>query len=222
MTATALPVTIDVFSDVVCPWCFIGKRRLEKAIALKSEIPVEVRYQPYFLNPWIPREGISRDEYLTTKFGSPQKYEQIAQRVTEAAKADELIYNIGALKRQPNTIDCQRLIQWAQSVGRGPQMAQRLMELYFTDGGDLTNRDVLIRAAEDCGLDANQVRDKLATDQDIEEITKAAEAASNSGIQGVPFFIIGGKFGVSGAQSPEHLAAAIEQAAREAPEAAAE
>jgi predicted DsbA family dithiol-disulfide isomerase len=222
MTSTNTPVTIDVFSDVVCPWCFIGKRRLEKAIALKPDIPIEVRYQPYFLNPWVPRAGISRDEYLTTKFGSPQKYEQIAQRVVVAAQADGLTYNIGALKRQPNTIDCHRLIQWAQSVGRGAQMKQRLMELYFTDGGDLSDREVLVKAADDCGLDANQVREMLATDQDVEEITRAAEAASNSGIQGVPFFIIGGKFGVSGAQSPEHLAAAIEQAAREAPEAAAE
>jgi predicted DsbA family dithiol-disulfide isomerase len=222
MTATDTPVTIDVFSDVVCPWCFIGKRRLEKAIALKPEIPVEVRYQPYFLNPWVPREGIGRDEYLTTKFGSPQKYEQIAQRVVVAAQAEGLTYNVGALKRQPNTIDCHRLILWAQSVGRGPQMKQRLMELYFTDGGDLSDREVLVKAADDCGLDANRVREMLATDQDVEEITKAAEAASNSGIQGVPFFIIGGKFGVSGAQSPEHLAAAIEQAARQAPEAAAE
>lgn len=221
-TASQTPVTIDVFSDVVCPWCFIGKRRLEKAIALKPEIPVEVRYQPYFLNPWVPREGISRDEYLTTKFGSPAQYEQIAQRVVVAAAADGLTYNIDALKRQPNTIDCHRLIQWAQLVGRGPQMKQRLMELYFTDGGDLSDPEVLVKAADDCGLDANQVREMLATDQDVEEITKAAEAASNAGIQGVPFFIIGGKFGVSGAQSPEHLAAAIEQAAREAPEAAAE
>ncbi len=139
-----------------------------------------------------------------------------------AAQADGLTYNIGALKRQPNTIDCHRLIQWAQSIGRGQQMKQRLMELYFTEGGDLTDREVLVQAAADSGLDPEQVRELLATDQDVEDITKAAEAASNSGIQGVPFFIIGGKFGVSGAQSPEHLAGAIEQAAREAPEAAAE
>jgi predicted DsbA family dithiol-disulfide isomerase len=222
MTATDKAITIDVFSDVVCPWCFIGKRRLEKALALKSEIPVEVRYQPYFLNPWIPRDGISRGEYLTTKFGSPAKYEQIAQRVAAAAQAEGLTYNIGSLKRQPNTIDAHRLIQWAQSIGRGAQMKQRLMELYFTEGGDLTDPEVLIKAAADSGLDPDEVRKLLATDQDVEEISKAAEAASNAGIQGVPFFIIGGKFGVSGAQSPEHLAAAIEQAAREVPEAAAE
>jgi predicted DsbA family dithiol-disulfide isomerase len=208
-------VTVDVFSDVVCPWCFIGKRRLEKAIALHPEIAVEVRYQPYFLNPWVPREGISRDEYLTTKFGSPDRYTQIAQRVAAAAKSEGLTYNVTSLARQPNTIDCHRLIQWAQSDGKGPQMKQRLMELYFTEGADLSDRDVLVKAASDCGLDADEVRAALATEADVAEITQAAESAQASGIQGVPFFIIGGKYGVSGAQSPEQLAAAIEQAARE-------
>jgi predicted DsbA family dithiol-disulfide isomerase len=208
-------VTVDVFSDVVCPWCFIGKSRLEKAIALTPEIPVEVRYQPYFLNPWVPRAGISRDEYLTQKFGSPANYEQIAQRVALAAKAEGLTYNVGALARQPNTIDCHRLIQWAQAAGRGPQMKQRLMELYFTDGGDLSDREVLVQAATDCGMNAEQVRELLATDQDVEEISKAAEAASNAGIQGVPFFIISGKYGLAGAQAPEQLAAALEPFAHE-------
>ncbi len=176
---------------------------------------MEVRYQPYFLNPWVPREGISRDEYLTTKFGSPDRYTQIAQRVAAAAKDEGLTYNVGGLARQPNTIDCHRLIQWAQSIGHGPQLKQRLMELYVTDGGDFTDREVLVKAASECGLDADEVRAALATEADVAEITKAAEAAQKSGIEGVPFFIIGGKYAVSGAQSPEHLAAAIEQAARE-------
>ena len=215
MSATDKTVTIDVFSDVVCPWCFIGKRRLEKAIALKPEIPVEVRYQPYFLNPWVPRDGISRDEYLTTKFGSPAKYEQIAQRVAAAAQADGLTYNVGSLKRQPNTIDCQRLIQWAQSVGRGAQMKQRLMELYFTEGGDLTDREVLAKAAADCGLDADLVRRQLAGEDDVERVSREAESAKESGIEGVPCFIFGGLVAVSGAQAPEHLAQAIERAADE-------
>lgn len=217
MTASNRPpaVTIDVFSDVVCPWCFIGKRRLEKAIALHPEIPVEVRYQPYFLNPWVPREGMSRDEYLTTKFGSPDRYTQIAQRVAAAASSEGLTYNVAGLARQPNTIDCHRLIQWAQAVGKGPQMKQRLMELYFTEGADLSDREVLVRAAADCGMPAGEVRGALSSDADVAEITKAAEAAQEAGIQGVPFFIIGGKYAVSGAQSPEHLAAAIEEAAKQ-------
>ena len=157
---SALP--IDMVSDVVCPWCFIGKRRLEKAIALAPDIPVEVRFRPYFLNPWVPREGISREEYLTTKFGSPERYRDIAQRVAQAAAAEGLTYALDSIKRQPNTLDCHRLILWAGEIGNAARMKQRLMDLYFTEGGDLTDRDVLVEAAADCGLDADLVRQRLA------------------------------------------------------------
>jgi predicted DsbA family dithiol-disulfide isomerase len=126
-----MTLPIDMISDVVCPWCFIGKRRLEKAIALKPEIPVELHFRPYFLNPWIPREGISREEYLTTKFGSPERYRGIAQRVAEAAAAEGLAYEIDGIKRQPNTLDCHRLILWAGQAGHAARMKQRLMDLYF-------------------------------------------------------------------------------------------
>src|SRR4029453_3876261 len=96
---SALP--IDMVSDVVCPWCFIGKRRLEKAIALRPDIAVEVRFRPYFLNPWVPREGMHREDYLTTKFGSPERYLAIAQRVAQAAAAEGLTYNLDKIKPQP-------------------------------------------------------------------------------------------------------------------------
>src|SRR5215831_4303291 len=153
---SALP--IDMVSDVVCPWCFIGKRRLEKAIALQPDIAVEVRFRPYFLNPWVPREGISREEYLTTKFGSPERYRSIARRVAEAAAAEGLTYAVDGIKRQPNTLDCHRLILWAGETGNAARMKQRLMELYFTEGGDLTDREVLVAAAAACGLDAEHTR----------------------------------------------------------------
>src|SRR5262249_3195335 len=128
------PLTIDVVSDVVCPWCFIGKRRLEKALALKPDIPVEVRFHPYFLNPGVPREGMTREQYLTTKFGSVEHYNGIAQRVAAAAAAEGLTYAVDKMARQPNTLDSHRLILWAQAAGRAPQMKQRLMDLYFTEG----------------------------------------------------------------------------------------
>src|SRR4051812_33349806 len=208
------PLTIDVFSDVVCPWCFIGKRRLEKAIAM-TDVPVAIRYNPYFLNDWIPREGIARDEYLTAKFGSPQRYEQIAQRVVVTASQEGLTYNPGSLKRQPNTIDCHRLIMWAGQVGKGPQMKQRLMDLYFTEGGDLTDTETLVKAAADVGLDPNEVRPLLASDTDVALVSEAAEKAKEAGIQGVPFFIFGGLLAVSGAQAAEELAKVIERAAAE-------
>ena len=215
MPDTKTPVTIDVFSDIVCPWCFIGKRRLEKAVALTPDIPVHIRYQPYFLNDWIPREGISREEYLTKKFGSPQGYEQIARRVQMAAQADGLIYDIAKVSRQPNTTDAHRLILWAAQLGKSLEMKQRLMDLYFTEGGDLTDREVLVQAAADVGLDGDEVRKLLTSDTDVDLVTQAAEQAKEAGIQGVPFFIFGNKYAVSGAQSPEDLARVIERVAQE-------
>jgi predicted DsbA family dithiol-disulfide isomerase len=209
----ALP--IDVVSDVVCPWCFIGKRRLEKAIALKSDIPVTVRYRPYFLNPWVPRAGISRTEYLTTKFGSVERYKANAQRIVLAARQEGLTYNLDAIARQPNTLDCHRLIRWSGESGDPARMKQRLMELYFTEGADLSDKEVLVGASRDCGMDADRVRQRLASEEDIENVSREAESAKTAGIDGVPCFILGGIFAISGAQAPEYLADAIERAAAE-------
>jgi predicted DsbA family dithiol-disulfide isomerase len=212
-TRSPEPLTIDVVSDVVCPWCFIGKRRLEAAIALKPEIPVAVRYRPYFLNPWVPRDGISREEYLTTKFGSVERYKANAQRIVTAARDEGLCYDMDAITRQPNTIDCHRLIHWSGRTGDPARMKQRLMELYFAEGADLSDPAVLVGAAADCGMDPDEVRGWLAGDKDVAAIEAEAEAARNAGIDGVPCFILGGVFAVSGAQSPEYLADAIERAA---------
>ena len=209
----ASPLPIDVVSDVVCPWCFIGKRRLEKAIALKPELPVAVRYRPYFLNPWVPRTGISRAEYLITKFGSVDRYRANAERIVAVARDEDLAFNVDAITRQPNTLDCHRLIHWAGETGSAARMKQRLMELYFTEGADLTDSEVLAGAARDCGLDADLTRRRLASDEDTDAVSADAEAARTAGIDGVPCFILGGVFAVSGAQAPEMLAQAIVRAA---------
>jgi predicted DsbA family dithiol-disulfide isomerase len=210
-STSIVKMPIDVVSDVVCPWCFIGKKRLESALALKPNIPVEVRWRPYFLNDWIPREGIGREQYLTTKFGSPERYKGIATRVAAAAAAEGLIYASDKMTRQPNTIDAHRLIRWAGD--KAGAMKQKLMDLYFTQGGDLTDREVLVRAASDVGLDGNAIRDRLASDIDVAEVTADAEAAKQAGVDGVPCYVFGGVLAVSGAQAPEDLANAIERAA---------
>jgi predicted DsbA family dithiol-disulfide isomerase len=211
----AMTLPIEMVSDVVCPWCFIGKRRLEKAIALKPDIPVEVHFHPFFLNPWVPREGISREEYLVTKFGSVERYNSNAQRVADAASGEGLVYSFDKIKRQPNTLDCHRLILWAGELGNAARMKQRIMDLYFTEGGDLTDRDVLVRAAADSGLDADLVRRRLTSEEDVARVEQAANSAKEAGIDGVPCFILGGLVAVSGAQAPEHIAQAIERAANE-------
>jgi predicted DsbA family dithiol-disulfide isomerase len=209
------PLQIDIVSDVVCPWCYIGKHRIEAAIALASDVPVDIKWRPYFLNPWIPPEGIDRDTYLETKFGSVEAYKGIAGRVVSAATEEGLVYRPDQVKRQPNTIDCHRLIHWADGIGRAAEMKQKLMELYFRDGGDLTQRDVLVQAAADIGLPGDDVRGWLATDKDMELISGWAKEASDKGISGVPTFVFGGKYAVSGAQPAEHLARAIRQVSSE-------
>ena len=209
------PVTIDVVSDVVCPWCFIGKKRIEKAIALRPGIPVTLRYHGYFLNDWIPRAGIPREQYLITKFGSVERYAQIAERVKAAAADEGLVYAPDKISRQPNTTDCHRLILWADQFGKAPRMKQRLMDLYFTEGGDLTNSEVLAQAADDIGLEYAEISRLLATEDDVDVVTQQAQAAKESGIDGVPCFIFSGVFAVSGAQAADYLAGAIERAALE-------
>jgi predicted DsbA family dithiol-disulfide isomerase len=219
------PLQIDIVSDVVCPWCYIGKRRIENALALVPDVPVEVHWRPFFLNPWVPRDGIGRDEYLTAKFGSVEAYKGIAQRVVAAAGEEGLTYRPELVKRQPNTIDCHRLIHWAEHSPAGDKsaaMKQRLMELYFRDGGDLTDRDVLVQAAADIGFDADDVRRRLATDEDVDLISAEAKDASDKGISGVPTFVFAQKYAVSGAQPAEQLARAIRQVSAEVNAQAAE
>ncbi|WP_315812648.1 DsbA family oxidoreductase [Bradyrhizobium sp. SZCCHNR2028] len=220
--STLKPLIIDVVSDVVCPWCYIGKKRIEDALELVPDVPVEVNFRPFFLNPWVPREGISREQYLTTKFGSVEAYKGIAGRVVAAAEQEGLSYHPDRVARQPNTIDCHRLIRWAGEIGKAPEMKQRLMELYFRDGGDLTDVEVLVQAAADCGLDAQVVRKMLATDEDVALVSAQAQEAAEKGISGVPTYVFAQKYAISGAQDPQMLARAIRQVSAEVNAEAAE
>jgi predicted DsbA family dithiol-disulfide isomerase len=209
--ATRASVHIDVVSDVVCPWCYIGKRRLEGAIALSPDVDVSINWRPYFLNPWIPREGIDRQTYLETKFGSVERYAVIAERVAAAAAMEGLVYAPDRIGRQPNTLDCHRLILWSRSATDPARVKQRLMELYFAEGADLSDPKVLIQAAIDCGMDGDLVRRLLSSDADVDRIETEANNAKEAGIDGVPCFIFGSSVIVTGAQSPEYLASAIER-----------
>jgi predicted DsbA family dithiol-disulfide isomerase len=206
-------VHVEVISDIVCPWCYIGKHRLEAAIALSPDIAVDINWRPYFLNDWIPREGIDRQTYLETKFGSAERYAVIAERVAVAAAMEGLPYAPDKISRQPNTLDCHRLILWSRSATDPARVKQRLMELYFAEGADLTDPKVLIQAAADCGMDGHLVRRLLASDADVDRIENEANSAKEAGIDGVPCFIFGGHVIVTGAQSPEYLASAIARTA---------
>ena len=213
--STLKPLKLDIVSDVVCPWCYIGKRRIEDALALVPDVPVEVRWRPFFLNSWVPREGISRDEYLTAKFGSVEAYKGIAGRVVQAAGEEGLSYH-PELRQAP--AQHHRLPSpdpLGRAKGKAAEMKQRLMELYFRDGGDLTDVNVLVQAAADIGLDADDIRRRLATDEDVGLISSWAQEASEKGISGVPTFVFAQKYAVSGAQPADQLARAIREVSAE-------
>jgi len=210
-------LTIDVISDVVCPWCYIGKRRLEAALrglAAQAGAPLpRVRWHPFQLNPDLPREGVDRRAYLEAKFGGPGRADQIYARVRAAAADAGLDLALDAISRQPNTLDAHRLIAWAQADGADAStLVEHLFRAYFVEGRAIGEHETLAEVAAQAGLDAGAARDLLASDRLRDEVAGADERARTLGISGVPFFVFDGKVAVSGAHEPATLLDAIAQA----------
>ncbi len=205
-------ILIDVVSDVVCPWCYLGKRRLEAALKLRPDIEAEVHWRPYFLNPQVPREGMARTDYLSRKFGSDERFRPAHERLSKLGKEEGVEFHFEKIKRQPNTLDVHRLIGWAEEAGKGSAVVENLFAAFFTNGEDLTDSEVLVKAASAGGMDAEQVRRDLASDRDVQFTQRAAGSAADGGISGVPFFIFNSRFAVAGAQTPDMLAQAMDQA----------
>lgn len=209
--ADAPQLTVDVVSDSVCPWCYIGAKRLEAALALVPDIEVETRWRPYQLDPSIPPEGTDRKAYMMCKFGDEQRLRAIHDRVIEIGRAAGIKFNFDAIEVAPNTLDAHRVIRWAASAGPGIQdrVARRIFALYFEQGADIGKMDVLTEAARDAGMDPALVESLLASDADTDAVRTEIETASRMGISGVPCFLIEGKYAVMGAQEADALADAI-------------
>jgi len=215
MNATAAPLVVDVVSDVVCPWCYIGKRHLEAALAgLPDGTAAVVRWHPFELNPDLPAEGVDRQGYLEAKFGGPARAAEIYARVREAGVRAGIAFDFEAIARQPNTREAHRLIAWSQAQGDAGPLVERLFRAYFVEGRFLGDRDTLAALAADTGLDADAARAWLASGQGADAIEAAETRVRSLGIGGVPFFIFDGKVGLSGAQPPEAIREAIAQARR--------
>ena len=215
MNASAAPLVVDVVSDVVCPWCFIGKRHLEAALAgLPDGAAAVVRWHPFELNPDLPAEGVDRRGYLEAKFGGPVRAAEIYARVREAGVRAGIAFDFEAIARQPNTREAHRLIAWSQAQGDAGPLVERLFRAYFVEGRFVGDRDTLAALAADTGLDADGARAWLASGEGADAIEAAEARARSLGIGGVPFFIFDGKVGLSGAQPPEAIREAIAQARR--------
>ena len=204
------PVTIDVISDVVCPWCYMGKRRLAAALALRPDIPVELRWRPFQLDPTIPPEGIDRVTYMARKFG-PEKIREIHTRLEEAGREIGIPFDFDRITRSPNTLDAHRLVRWSQGPNQGA-VVEALFSAYFVEGRDVSDRDLLVEIAAANGLDPQIIRARLEDGTDRGAVNEEVATAVRIGVSGVPFFIFAGRFGVPGAQSSEVLAAALDKA----------
>jgi predicted DsbA family dithiol-disulfide isomerase len=212
---SARTIDIDVVSDVMCPWCYLGKKNLEAAAAQLDGIELRIAWRPFQLDPTLPQAGKDRRKYLEDKFGSVEKIRPAHDRLVEMGANAGISYDFDAIEVAPNTLDAHRVIRWAGGIGPEVQekVVGRLFALYFEEGANIGDPEVLARAAGEAGMDEALVRELLASDRDKAEVEAEIGVAQRIGVTGVPCFIIDHKQGLMGAQPPQVLAQAIRQAA---------
>jgi predicted DsbA family dithiol-disulfide isomerase len=210
-----LGMRIEIVSDVICPWCFIGKRRLEQALARRPDMEFEVGWRPFQLNPDMPKEGADRKSYLEAKFGGPARAKEIYARVAAEGAKEGIAFDFEGIKRTPNTLAAHSVLRWALGAGVQNELKERLFRLYFLEGKDIGDHQVLADAAEAEGLDGNLIKNLLDEGQDADVIQSEDQMARELGITGVPFFIFERKYGVPGAQDSEALLQVIDKIAAE-------
>ena len=196
-------VRIDIYSDVICPWCYIGKRRLERALAERPQAGLDLRWRAFQLNPDMPSQGMDRQLYLQLKFGNAASAERIYREIRAVGEDEELAFAFDDIRRTPNTIECHRLIRFAGLKGRQDAVVEALFQAYFLDGEDIGSPEVLVEVAAGAGLDPAETRAFLDSDLEAEAVRAEDLEARRAGLQGVPTFIVNGKYALSGAHMPE-------------------
>ena len=209
-------ISVEVFSDVVCPWCFIGKRNLEKALknldtSEQKYKNIKINWRSFQLNPQLPIQGIARSDYTATKFGGTERAAQFYERISGAATEVGLDLNFDKIVTQPNSSRMHALVYAAESVQKDHQLVEDLFKAFFIDAVDLTKRDNVSSIAQSIGLKETLIDSVFDDDLFMDRITEDIQQSAKIGIQGVPFFIINQKIGLSGAQPPESIVKAIKQ-----------
>jgi len=196
-------VQIDIYSDPVCPWCFIGKRRLERTLAARDDVTAALNWRPFQLNPDMPPEGMDRPTYLSSKFGGIERAEKFHDAIAEAGQSERIAFNFDAIQHIPNTLDSHRLIRFAGPYGPQADVVEALFSAHFLEGEDIGDHGVLTRIAHTVGLDGHAVKAYLASSADRPEVAAEDLRARRMSIDAVPCFIIDGQYAISGAQEPE-------------------
>jgi len=211
---------IDVVSDTICPWCFIGKRRLERALALRPSLVPEIAWRPFQLNPDMPPEGMDRETYVRLKFGGAERARAVYEPVRAAGESEGIAFAFERIRKTPNTLASHRLIRWAGTAGAQEAVVELLFRRYFIDGADLSEHETLVAVAREAGMDHEIVAELLAKGSDIDLVTGEDRSVRSMGVTGVPFFVFDGKYAVPGAQDPEVLVQVMDLAEREREKAA--
>jgi predicted DsbA family dithiol-disulfide isomerase len=207
------PLTVDVWSDTVCPWCWLGKRRFEAALRERPDLEVVVRWHPYELNPELPSGGADRREYLQRKFGDPERFRDAQQRLVDLGRAAGIEYRFDAQARMPNTRASHALVRLAGE--REAAVVDALFAAYFHAGRDVGDLDVLAAIAAEAGLDGASVRARLAAREGFDAVERDEQEAGRMGISGVPFFVFAGRWAISGAQETAAFVRALDAVAAE-------
>jgi len=212
MSDQATALCIDVYSDVICPWCYVGKRRLERALKeWNGSMPVKISWKPFQLNPAMPKSGMDRQRYLEAKFGGPEAAQSIYDHVAAAGAAERIPFAFDRISRTPNTLAAHCLIWLAGHQGKQDEMVEMLFRRYFVEGSDIGNVETLAQAAADVGFDRTAIEGCLAGDEGGNEVQAEEAAGRRLGIRAVPYFVLNGGHVLSGAQPPEQFLAAFRQ-----------
>jgi predicted DsbA family dithiol-disulfide isomerase len=214
-------LTIEMVSDLVCPWCWLGLRRIREATDLVPEIEVELLFRPFELDPTIPEGGVNYRDYMAKKFGpetEDSRWASMRQALIEYGESEGIPYRFNDLKHRPNSFNAHRLVRWAQGQGKGAEAKEALFSAYFEHARDIGNEDVLADIGEEIGLERDIVEKLLASDADVDETRKEEELFRQMGIGGVPTYIAMRRVAVQGAESAEKLAKFIRASAAQLPQ----
>ncbi len=194
---------IEIVHDLVCPWCYLGLRRLTRTLNRRPDLQFELSWRPFLLNPDMPRAGMSRSDYVVRKFGGEDRARRLYGSITEIGRAEGMEFRFERIRRTPSSIDAHRLVRWAANYGRDAEMVEALFSAHFTAGRDIGDPQVLSAVAAGCGLSGQQALDFLAGDTETDGIHAENLRAHRLGINGVPCFVLGGRHAIAGAQEPE-------------------
>ena len=209
---------IEVVHDLVCPWCYLGVRRLFRTMRRRPDLLYELTWRPFLLNPDMPRAGMARADYVIRKFGGEDRARRLYASITEIGAAEGVEFRFDRIRRTPSSVDAHRMVRWASQFGRGSEVAEALFAAHFTDGYDIGDASVLRAVAASCGLDPMAAGSFLRSDEDVDAVHADNLRAHRLGINGVPCFVVSGRHAIAGAQEPEVIERLLDVAAVDAGE----